>query len=157
MNDCYMIAHTHRCKTSQCLNELDYFTLCLSYISYSSHPSILISVTCLNGGTCTNTNGSFVCTCPPEYTGQLCEFSDCGCGPGFECETLEGMITCFEITSSSTVTINTDNLPVINNHANTLTENQNVRIMCIILHYKLSATYTTKFNYQYYNFCKFCS
>lgn len=29
---------------------------------------------CKNGGTCENTPGSFVCRCPPGWTGQHCEF-----------------------------------------------------------------------------------
>jgi hypothetical protein len=55
---------------------------------------------CLNGGTCTDTTmdagialGDFVCTCEPEYDGQICQNKLCGTGGHQAC--LNGG-TCFE-------------------------------------------------------------
>ncbi len=28
---------------------------------------------CMNGGTCTDNNGQADCTCPPGFTGELCQ------------------------------------------------------------------------------------
>ena len=39
---------------------------------------------CQNGGTCTNTEGSFACTCADGFTGQNCEndIDECSVSPG---------------------------------------------------------------------------
>ncbi|XP_052226130.1 low-density lipoprotein receptor-related protein 2-like isoform X2 [Dreissena polymorpha] len=38
---------------------------------------------CKNGGTCINTQGSFLCNCPPEWTGKFCEIdiNECSLNP----------------------------------------------------------------------------
>ena len=81
-----------------------------------------------------------MCTCPPDYTGQLCEFSDCNCPAGSQCVVVEGEKMCSAISRDGSVTITTSNVAVINNHANTITENaddQNVSnssfLSCIVV------------------------
>jgi EGF domain-containing protein len=39
---------------------------------------------CLNGGTCTNTDGSYTCQCVTPYIGANCETSDRVFMDGFE-------------------------------------------------------------------------
>ncbi|XP_052226129.1 hyaluronan-binding protein 2-like isoform X1 [Dreissena polymorpha] len=42
---------------------------------------------CKNGGTCINTQGSFLCNCPPEWTGKFCEIDVNECLTGLSrCE-----------------------------------------------------------------------
>ena len=48
---------------------------------------------CLNGGTCTDGQGTFTCTCPPGYDGEICQNELCGTGGHQEC--LNGG-TCFD-------------------------------------------------------------
>ncbi len=35
---------------------------------------------CMNGGTCNDLIGSFSCSCPSEFGGDLCEMRKCGAG-----------------------------------------------------------------------------
>ena len=46
------------------------------FLSFSlSHPIFLaLTDPCQFGGTCTNTDGSFLCECPPEFTGHRCQY-----------------------------------------------------------------------------------
>lgn len=32
-----------------------------------------LQITCYNGGTCTNLDGSYKCNCPTGYTGEYCQ------------------------------------------------------------------------------------
>ena len=44
------------------------------YGSYQFFPDIdeCLSVSCLNGGTCINLQGGFMCECPPGFRGDTC-------------------------------------------------------------------------------------
>ena len=48
---------------------------------------------CLNGGTCTDGQGTFTCTCAPGYDGEICQNELCGTGGHQECRNGG---TCFE-------------------------------------------------------------
>ena len=85
-----------------------------------------------------------MCTCPPDYTGQLCEFSDCNCPAGSQCVVVEGERECSAISRDGSVTITTSNVAVINNHANTITENADDQNVSIILHSSLLSCVVVK-------------
>ena len=40
---------------------------------------------CTNGGTCSSSDSQFTCTCPPEYTGQVCNVAVNPCD-SYPCE-----------------------------------------------------------------------
>lgn len=68
---------------------------------------------CLFGGTCTNTNGSFVCTCQPEYTGHRCQYStvcetQTPCSEGLSCvATVTNSLgyVCVEVNDTETIAV----------------------------------------------------
>lgn len=54
---------------------------------------------CMNNGTCINTDGSFICRCPPGWTGPTCseDVNECPmflCKNGASCQNTLGSFVC---------------------------------------------------------------
>lgn len=88
---------------------------------------------CLNGGTCENIAGGFICHCPSGYYGDLCDYNNdkCLCPPGTECLEFEGVTQCVSVANSSLLVIEetlVKNVIMLDNIVNTLVEDEPVSI-----------------------------
>ena len=82
-------------------------------------------VVCLNGGTCENMHGGFVCHCPNGYYGDLCE-DNCLCPAGTKCSNNS---QCVAIANENNLHIKksvVNNITLLDNIVNTLLENPSV-------------------------------
>lgn len=86
---------------------------------------------CLNGGTCENIAGGFICHCPPGYYGDLCDYNNdkCLCPHGTECLDVEGVRQCVSVVNNSSLVIEeplVKNVIMLDNTVNTLVEDEPV-------------------------------